>query len=136
MESEQERELLDSGTPSEEQFQYAMDSAIKAGFVVTEVGGAMSWVKTVTINSSPERTLATCMRDNDYWVRSSEEKIWPPGDGFGFLLEQPFRNALQAFILGPLVYDQPSDPIGQWCNQPLGLGSLFSSCDLDDSPEA
>ena len=134
MESKQEREMLESGTPSTAQFQYAINAVIKAGYEITQTS-ERSWVKTVTINSSPERTLGMCMRDNDYWVNSSGGQIWPTGNASRFQIDQPFRKVLQTLIQGLLVYDLPGDPIGQRCNQSLGLGSLFSSCDLDDSPE-
>jgi hypothetical protein len=134
MEYERAEELIESCTPTSAQLQYAVDAAIKAGYEINTTS-ERSWILTVTINSSPERTLGMCMRDNDYWVNSSAGQIWPTGDASSFNIDQPFRKALQTLILGPLVDDLPSDPIGQWCNQALGLGSLFSSYDLDDSPE-
>lgn len=98
METEDERILLDSGCASYEQLQYAIQAAQKAGLEVVSFTNGMSWQNSVTINTSPQRTLSMCWRDGDYWVTSSEGLLWPKDGSYGFQHEKPFRQALHAFL--------------------------------------
>jgi len=107
MDEDYERKLLDSGTASFEQLQYAVKAAQIAGHEIVAATNGESWVNSVTIKTSPQRTLSMCARDGDYWVTSGEGFLWPREGTYGFMFDTPFRKALHAFITGEPGDDLP-----------------------------